>query len=356
MINLPFSMRYDLECFKNSVFYAIILLGEDPMLRLRDRKDLELFKRLRNEVAYMRIFTVIFFSIAYALMASSSRYFYLPLPFALVFILSQMLRNRIINSPWITILSPLFLNATVIANTGFQRSPFIFLILVSTATQGIENSSIWTKRSLFFNSMLLTFLSIYAFIQRDSFGLAYVSGIFLLMYFLARIIVRNQESILKYAADMEEIANIDPLTGLYNRRALERYSNILISNRNPFTLVMCDLDGFKRYNDVYGHQAGDEALRRFAQLLKESLRLTDLSFRYGGDEFVILLQGEPRSIEPLCDRIREKLKNRINDVGISFGHALFPRDGNSLDKILAIADRALYEAKRGNYNNHNIKE
>lgn len=356
MINLPCSMRYDLECFKNSVFYAIILLGEDPMLRLRDRKDLELFKRLRNEVAYMRIFTVIFFSIAYMLLAKDSRYFYLPLPFAITFILSQMIRNRIFDSPWVTIISTFLLNITVIANTGLQRSPFIFLLLVSVITQGIENRPIWVVRTAFLNTIFLALLDIYAFVQEDGFGLAYISGIILLMYWFSRIVVKNQESLLNYAISMEEMAHIDPLTGLYNRRALERYSNIFISNRNPFTLVMCDLDGFKRYNDIYGHQAGDEALRKFAELLRESLRLTDLSFRYGGDEFVILLQGEPRSIEPLCDRIRGKLKSRINDVGISFGHALFPRDGNSLDKILAIADRALYEAKRGNYNNHNIKE
>lgn len=316
------------------------------MFSFREREDLNLLKKIQREISYMRIFTTIFFSIAYILIAGDSQYFYIPIPFAIIFILSQAIRISIFNSPWIAIISSFLLSDAVVINTGFQRSPFIFLFLIPIITWGVENKPFWSFRVALLNTIFLTFLNIYAFIQRDGFGLAYVSGIILLMYWFLRIITRTQESLLDYATSMEEMAHIDQLTGLYNRRALEKYVNAMISRRNPFTLIMCDLDGFKRYNDVYGHQAGDDALRKFAELLKESLRPTDISFRYGGDEFVIVIQGELKNIGFLYDRIRDRLRERISDVGISFGSTLFPKDGNSLDKILTIADKALYEAKK----------
>lgn len=318
------------------------------MISFRDRRDASLVKRIQRKISYMRILMVTFFSIAYFLIARDSEYFYLSVPFAGVFILSQIIKKHIFSSPWVAVVSSFLLNIAVVINTGLQRSPFIFLFLISIITQGIGSDPLWSLRIAYLNSIFLTFLSIYAFIQKDSFGLAYVSGIILLMYWFSRVIVKNQEFLLDYAISMEEIAHVDPLTGLYNRRALEKYTNTMISRRIPFTLIMSDLDGFKRYNDVYGHQAGDDALRKFALLLKESIRPTDISFRYGGDEFVIIIQGEFRNIDSLYNRIRGKLRERINDVDISFGLALFPRDGNSLDEVLAVADKALYEAKKRN--------
>lgn len=311
-------------------------------------KDLDLYRDIKREVCSMRIVTAFLFAVAYILLARESKYFYLPLFFGVLFVLSQMVRCRFLAFPWIPIILSLLLNISTVVNTGLQRSPFIFLFLIPVISHGIEREPIWALRIAVINTFFLAILEIYSAIYGDFFGVVYINGVIVLMYWLSRIIMKAQGLLLTYATNMEEMAHIDPLTGLYNRRALEKYVNKMISGKVPFTLIMCDLDGFKRYNDTYGHQAGDIALKEFAKLLKESTRFTDLSFRYGGDEFVIVLQGEFNDISFLCSRIRDKLRERIKDVGISFGLSVFPRDGKSLDKIIAIADNSLYEAKRKN--------
>ena len=314
------------------------------------KKDLDLYRDIKREVCSMRIVTAFLFAAAYILLARDTRYFYLPIILGVLFVLSQIVRHRFLAFPWIPIVLSLLLNISVVANTGLQRSPFIFLFLIPVISHGIEREPIWALRIAVINTFFLAILEIYSAIYGDFFGVAYINGVIVLMYWLSRIIMKAQGSLLTYATDMEEMAHIDPLTGLYNRRALEKYVNTMISGKIPFTLIMCDLDGFKRYNDTYGHQARDIALKEFAKLLRESTRATDLSFRYGGDEFVIILRGEFNSASFLCSRISDKLRDRIKDVGISFGSSVFPRDGNSLDEIIAVADSSLYEAKRKNNN------
>lgn len=318
----------------------------------RSGRSLNLYREIKVEVRLMRVVTAFLFAVAYILLAKDNKYFYLPLIFGGVFVLSQIARFRPFYSPWTPIISSLLLNISIVTNTGFQRSPFIFLFLIPIISHGIEREPVWALRIAVINTFFLVFLEVYSAINRDLFGIVYINGVIVLMYFLSRIIMKAQGSLLTYAINMEEMAYIDPLTGLYNRRALEKYIDTMISGRIPFTLVMCDLDGFKRYNDTYGHQAGDIALKSFAGLLRESIRSTDLSFRYGGDEFVIILQGELRDINFLCDRIRNRLKEQIRTVDVSFGFSIFPKDGSSLDEILAVADNSLYKAKRKN-NWHN---
>lgn len=310
------------------------------------RRDLNLYREVKVEVRIMRLVTAFLFAVAYILLAKDTKYFYLPLIFGVVFVLSQIAKFRTFYSPWTPIISSLLLNISTVINTGFQRSPFIFLFLIPIISHGIEREPEWALRIAVMNISFLAFLEVYSAIHGDLFGVVYINGVIILMYFLSRIIMKAQGSLLTYAINMEEMAHTDPLTGLYNRRALEKYIDTMISKRIPFTLVMCDLDGFKRYNDTYGHQAGDIALKKFASLLRESIRSTDLSFRYGGDEFVIVLQGELEDISFLCDRIRNKLREQIRTVDVSFGFSIFPKDSNSLDEILAIADSSLYEAKR----------
>lgn len=109
---------------------------------------------------------------------------------------------------------------------------------------------------------------------------------------------------------------------------------------------MCDLDGFKCYNDKYGHLAGDDVLKRVGELLRGSLRPTDAAFRYGGDEFVIIIPGADESaVGAICDRIKRLLLREIG-VSISFGSAFFPEDGDTVEKVIGVADKELYGAKR----------
>jgi len=329
---------------KSSLFNGNLLMNNCSW----GRRDLNLYREIKVEVRLMRVVTAFLFAVAYILLAKDTKYFYLPFIFGVVFILSQIAKFRAFYSPWTPIISSLLLNISTIINTGFQRSPFIFLFLIPIISHGIEREPEWALRIAVMNIFFLAFLEVYSAIHGDLFGVVYINGVIVLMYFLSRIIMKAQGSLLTYAINMEEMAHIDPLTGLYNRRALEKYIDTMISERIPFTLAMCDLDGFKRYNDTYGHQAGDIVLKKFASLLRESIRSTDLSFRYGGDEFVIILQGELRDINFLCDRIRNRLREQIRTVDVSFGFSIFPKDGNSLDEILAIADSSLYEAKRKN--------
>lgn len=317
------------------------------MYHLRHKENLDVYREIRREVRNMRIATAIFFAVAYILLARDTKYFYIPILFGCVFLLVQIARFR---SPWMSVMASLLLNISVVLNTGIQRSPFMFLFLLPVVSHGIERESIWALRVAVINTFFLAALEVYSAIAEDAFGMAYISSVIVLMYWLSRIIIKTQGSLLSYAIDMEKKAYLDPLTGLYNRRALEKYASKMILNKIPFTLVIGDLDGFKKYNDTYGHQAGDIVLKEFAGILRSSTRSTDLCFRYGGDEFVIVLPGELDSVDFLYERIRNNLKRSLNNIGISFGVSVFPKDGNSLDEILAVADKSLYEQKR-NLNN-----
>lgn len=314
---------------------------------IKYKEELGIYREIRREVRNMRIATAIFFAVAYILLARDTKYFYIPILFGCVFLLVQIARFR---SPWMSVMASLLLNISVVLNTGIQRSPFMFLFLLPVVSHGIERESIWALRVAVINTFFLAALEVYSAIAEDAFGMAYISSVIVLMYWLSRIIIKTQGSLLSYAIDMEKKAYLDPLTGLYNRRALEKYASKMILNKIPFTLVIGDLDGFKKYNDTYGHQAGDIVLKEFAGILRSSTRSTDLCFRYGGDEFVIVLPGELDSVDFLYERIRNNLKRSLNNIGISFGVSVFPKDGNSLDEILAVADKSLYEQKR-NLNN-----
>ena len=122
----------------------------------------------------------------------------------------------------------------------------------------------------------------------------------------------------------------------------------------PFTLVIADLDDFKRINDVHGHDAGDDVLREFASVLRLTLRESDLPGRWGGEEFVLLLPGtDAEGGVQLAERVRAALRERsfhgrdgaVFGVTCSFGVSQL-RAGEEERRLFGEADRALYEAKR----------
>ncbi|HTF94493.1 MAG TPA: EAL domain-containing protein [Cellvibrio sp.] len=168
----------------------------------------------------------------------------------------------------------------------------------------------------------------------------------------------------RYESQLIKMAHFDTLTGLGNRAKLHQEIEFLIkkSHRNaaPFAVLFGDLDHFKEINDGLGHEAGDQLLKIIARRLQKSLRHEDSVCRLGGDEFVILLQDVTKfeAVVAVAEKLIRKIKkpvrlanNRVH-VGMTFGIALYPTDGNDAKTLLRNADSALYDAKakgRGNY-------
>ncbi len=164
-------------------------------------------------------------------------------------------------------------------------------------------------------------------------------------------------------SSIQSMAIYDTLTGLYNRRFFEEKLGIETQKsfygNTPVSLVMVDIDHFKKVNDTLGHLDGDKALCEIASLLKTSLRKKDTVARYGGEEFVLILSGagleESRMI---AERIRRLVENTPVQMGqaqinltVSMGISNFPiHRPESKEELVKMADRALYEAKRGGRN------
>ncbi|MDB5888476.1 MAG: hypothetical protein JWM03_1348 [Rhodocyclales bacterium] len=150
----------------------------------------------------------------------------------------------------------------------------------------------------------------------------------------------------------------DPLTGLFNRRFLEASLDIELRQarrmQTPMCVAMMDLDHFKRFNDTFGHEAGDVLLRAFGGVLKTASRDSDIACRYGGEEFLLILPNTSiESAQGCIERLLEAVRNMevthasklLGRVTISVGLANYPAHGESASALVQRADAALYEAK-----------
>jgi diguanylate cyclase (GGDEF)-like protein len=153
----------------------------------------------------------------------------------------------------------------------------------------------------------------------------------------------------------ETQARTDPLTGLLNRRSLENQVRDLQSDGISYALAYGDLDHFKALNDTHGHETGDQALRLFARVMRDSVRPADLVSRYGGEEFVIVLPDcATNTATAVLERIREHLalsltSGRVPPFTVSFGLAT-STDATTFDEIVDVADHALLNAKAAGRN------
>jgi len=154
--------------------------------------------------------------------------------------------------------------------------------------------------------------------------------------------------------ELERISVTDGLTGLVNRRRLMEALTTEVERAartgHPCTVLMVDVDHFKQFNDSYGHPAGDAVLTRVAAILRESIRTVDVAGRYGGEEFLLVLNDTTMAggLE-VADRIRNKLATEVFDGGritVSVGAAQYPDGGRTAEALIMSADLALYQAKK----------
>jgi len=155
-------------------------------------------------------------------------------------------------------------------------------------------------------------------------------------------------------AMVEQKSRIDELTGLFNRRHFEERLKEEVSRHSRygdvFSIFMLDLDNFKTYNDVYGHPAGDILLNHVGKIIKSSIRNADQAFRYGGDEFIVILpQTSREDAYAVAERVREQIAGEMEKkaltVTCSIGLASYPIDGVISGELVTGADTALYYAK-----------
>jgi len=176
--------------------------------------------------------------------------------------------------------------------------------------------------------------------------------------------LRGKKYVLEIFEDITD-AITDDLTATYNRRKLkedlkeeleraERYNNKL-------SLLMIDIDWFKEYNDFHGHQKGDNLLIKLVRKFSYNIRFTDKLYRYGGEEFVVLL---PETSEEEAKEVAEKLRKKVVDkkfegadesqpnriISVSIGISSYPKNGSSSNEIIHAADSAMYEAKSSGKN------
>ena len=181
-----------------------------------------------------------------------------------------------------------------------------------------------------------------------------------------RALRRSQQQLLEANIELRRLNNMDTLTGVSNRKHFNEYIGTewkrAVREQSPLSVLMIDVDDFKRYNDTYGHLAGDEVLRKIAQATRNgAVRPADLTARFGGEEFIVLLPGTAFA-GAQC--IAAKLRRAVFDlqvphsasrdygfVTISIGGATtIPQRGDSFLTLVETADVALYQAKRAGKN------
>jgi diguanylate cyclase (GGDEF)-like protein len=173
------------------------------------------------------------------------------------------------------------------------------------------------------------------------------------------VIEADHAQLEKLSAELVELSTQDPLTGLLNRRQLSEHLQDEVdryhADGTTAAAMLIDLDDFKAVNDQYGHLAGDDLLRRTARAIASTVRRGDLTFRYGGDEFFVLL---PDTTLEEAQKLAHRMVDRFQGFGsasagsddaprISIGVAALDHSTPSPDDLLNAADRALYEAKEG---------
>lgn len=247
---------------------------------------------------------------------------------------------------------------TLVINYYFSL-PSLWMLLLIPAVAIVFLSPTWkTTIVVGILGFILIILSEFLFHQRH---LLYQDIVYLIMtgileWIIFMVIAFFQIKTARVVIELGNFALTDPLTGIYNRRYLELYMEKIIplseKKEQTMTLIMFDIDHFKKINDIYGHHAGDMVLQKIVRVIKRAIRQSDVFVRIGGEEFVILLPN--CSLEhgiKFAERIRKTVENtkfiykgiRIF-VTVSIGVTEY-KGGQDLEEFFEKADQALYQAK-----------
>ncbi len=187
---------------------------------------------------------------------------------------------------------------------------------------------------------------------------------------LSKVFAHLVASIRDYSEKLRQLSIQDALTGLYNKREFESRFNKewerSVRYNVPLSFFMLDIDNFKHFNDDFGHQVGDEVLKSVAKVLQENIRASDTAFRYGGEEFCVML---PETNLGKAKIVGEKLRTKVGalpailaegretrKITISIGVASFPECTLEKGQLVSLSDSALYQAKKGGRNRVEIAE
>ena len=222
------------------------------------------------------------------------------------------------------------------AFTASLASVSIYLIYLLISYFGMKHFNIWLE------VIYPLILSMTAFISA----------------FIVKYLIKSRDFEQQY-----KLATTDGLTELYNHRYFQEQMTMLVENSKrygtEFSLIILDIDFFKKFNDTFGHQAGDTVLRQVAQTLKKNVRATDIVCRYGGEEMSIILPNTGKdeaftTAEKICQRIASnKVKlshDKESQVTISLGVSTYPHDGLTPSELITSADKRLYLAKENGRN------
>lgn len=207
---------------------------------------------------------------------------------------------------------------------------------------------------------LLRSMSTFADVAEDFAALLALSSVGFALHLMNRA-EREEISALRRSANVDELTNLSSRS--FFRRAAAR--RVELSNKNdlPLVCLMIDIDNFKPYNDRHGHQAGDEALRCVARVLAEASRADDLTTRYGGEEFVVLMSSELDDTVEVAERIRQRVEREcspeynpslVRAITVSLGVAPLTESVRTLDQLIRTADVEMYRAKQAGKNRVSI--
>ena len=257
---------------------------------------------------------------------------------------------------------------------GVRRIMGLALLLAAVSAVAYLESSIGGNldlRLLYFLIVLyaaillprLLALAIAAAVATISVGVSSATGVSLVINGLTHLLMYGYAALLTNNWEQERHrlmrqSRVDALTGLQNLRALQEQLPIWLGpaarTGRKMAVLMMDIDGFKSVNDQLGHGVGNELLKEVANLLRFAVRVGDAPFRFGGDEFVLLLSDADAQgamvvgsrIQDIYSTMGQTLRGTAVEISLSIGIAVFPADGTTAEGLLERADEALYQAKR----------
>lgn len=247
------------------------------------------------------------------------------------------------------------------ANTSGYKILFLFIIITTTIQSGLKQGMIFALISsliiLVVDIVYMPNVEINRYFEND---LILVGVFFLTAWPLGFYVKIEGEHIER----LKDLANEDGLTGVYNHRyffdALEKELENSKENKQKLSVIFIDIDYFKNYNDLYGHQEGDKVLKKVGSILKDNIRVGDTVARYGGEEFAIIL---PNTDEAIASDVAEDIRKRIEreyfygqqnqpngNLTVSIGISIYPDKAKDEFELIKSADDALYKAKFFNKN------